>query len=65
MLHELHQQFVVKQTIQWLVVEGDANLYEILQSLKFEYGEDLKWLLPYPGDWYILKIPDCTDEAIL
>jgi len=23
--------------------------------LKFEYGEELKWLLPYPGDWHMLK----------
>ena len=55
MLHELHQQYVVKQNHKWLVVEGDGKIYEILQSLKFEYDEELKWLLPYPGDWHMLK----------
>ena len=55
MWHELHQQYVVKQNHMWLVVEGDGKIYEILQSLKFEYGEELKWLLPYPGDWHMLK----------
>ena len=36
------------------MVEGDAKLYEILQSLKFEYGNELKWVIPYPGDWHTL-----------
>ena len=38
-----------------MIVEGDAKLYEIFQSLKLEYGDELKWLLVYPGDWHILK----------
>ena len=36
-------------------MEGDGKIYEILHSLKFEYGEELKWFLPYPGDWHMLK----------
>ena len=55
MLHELHQQYVVEQNHRWLIVEGDAKIYEILQSLKFEYGEELLWVIPYPGDWHMLK----------
>ena len=55
MLHELHQQFIVEQNHKWLIVEGDGKIYEILQSLKFEYGEELKWVLPFPGDWHMLK----------
>ena len=39
---------------EYLVVEGDAKLYEILQSLKFEYDSELKWVVPYPGDWHTL-----------
>ena len=38
-----------------VIVEGDAKLYEIFQSLKLEYGDELKWLLIYPGDWHLLK----------
>ena len=29
-------------------------MYELLQSLKFEYNEELGWLIPYPGDWHML-----------
>ena len=31
--------------IRLLVVEGDAKVYEMLQALKFEYGEELEWLI--------------------
>lgn len=27
----------------------------MLQSLKYEYGEELDWTLPFPGDWHLLK----------
>ena len=30
-------------------------LLKRLQSIKKEYGNDLKWLLPFPGDWHLLK----------
>lgn len=26
-----------------------SSVYDVLQSLKFEYGDDLKWLIVYPG----------------
>ena len=55
MLHDLHKQYIEEQHQQWLLVEGDAKVYEILKALKFEYGEELKWLIPYPGDWHMLK----------
>lgn len=40
-------------TMQLLV--GDAKIYTILQDLKVTYGEELEWLIPYPGDFHILK----------
>ena len=55
MLHTLHADYIVEQSKQILIVEGDAKVYEILQSLKFEYGEELQWVIPYPGDWHLLK----------
>ena len=54
MLHDLHSQYIDQQGRQYLVVAGDAKVYELLQSLKFEYGEDLNWLIPFPGDFHLL-----------
>ncbi len=36
------------------MLTGDAKIYDVFQSLKHEYGAELKWLLPYPGDWHLL-----------
>ena len=55
MLHDLHQKYIVEQNRQWLLVEGDNKVYEIMQALKYEYGEELQWVLPYPRDWHSLK----------
>ena len=33
LLHDLHEQFIVSQNMKWLVLEGDAKLYEIVKSL--------------------------------
>ena len=55
MLQNLHQKFIEGQGLEHLLVTGDAKLYNILQALKHEYGEELHWLMPYPGDWHILK----------
>ena len=55
MLHDLHRKYIVDGNRQWLLVEGDNKVYEILQALKCEYSEELQWVLPYPGDWHLLK----------
>ena len=54
LLHDLHQRFIADKDMQWLVLEGDAKLYEIMKSLQFEYGDELSWVIPYPGDWHML-----------
>ena len=54
LIDDLHKEYIVENKQQWLIVEGDAKTYEILKSLKCEYGEDLSWLIPYPGDWHML-----------
>ena len=54
-LHDLHEFYIVHQQKDCLVLEGDGKVYEVLQSLKFEYGDELKWVIPYPGDWHLLK----------
>ena len=52
--HTLREKFIVAQGMRWLVVEGDAKLYATVKSLKFEYGEELSWMIPYPGDFHLL-----------
>ena len=37
-----------------IVLEGDAKLYEVIKSLQFEYGQELSWVIAYPGDWHML-----------
>ena len=37
------------------MVVGDQKIFMQMQRLKRQYGADLDWLLPYPGDWHVLK----------
>ena len=37
------------------MVVGDCKTYEHLRKLKYEYGTDLEWLIPFPGDWHTCK----------
>ena len=48
-----YDEFKVGSDIRHLVVAGDAKTYAHLQSLKLDYGSDLDWLIPFPGDWHI------------
>ena len=38
-----------------LLVVVNGTTYIHLVNLKNEYGDDLQWMIPYPGDWYLLK----------
>ena len=58
-MFDLHQRFIKQQGKQFMVLTADAKLYEVLQSLKHEYGEELSWVLPYLGIGICL--PKCTD----
>ena len=40
--------------MRWLVVVGDAKLYEVIKSVKFEYGKELSWVIPYARDFHLL-----------
>ena len=44
-----------KKKIKYLVVVGDGKTYKHLRKLKYEYGSELEWLIPFPGDWYTCK----------
>lgn len=54
-LSDLHCEYIRKEQNQFLVLEGDAKIFELIQTIKYEYGADLSWLIPYPGDWHLLK----------
>ena len=51
-LFDLHLQFIEGPGKEHLVLKADAKLYEVIQSLKYEYGDEV---LPFPGDWHLLK----------
>ena len=53
-LGNLHRIFVKDLKQKWVIVVGDAKTYDLLYSLRIEYGNHLNWLLPFPGDWHIL-----------
>ena len=38
-----------------VLLEGNQATYERLQCIKAEYGNDLAWMYPFPGDWHFLK----------
>ena len=54
MLGKMYKTFVVQQNQKWLLVVGDAKTYDIIKSIRAEYGDQMKWLIPWPGDWHIL-----------
>lgn len=57
-LHTLSVQqdkLQVGTKLNFLGVVGDGKTYDHLHTLKIEYGADLNWLIPLPGDWHILK----------
>ena len=50
----LYKEYIVTTGAAHLVVAGDAKTYLRLKELKQEYGDELKWLLPFIGDWHVL-----------
>ncbi|XP_071951903.1 uncharacterized protein [Antedon mediterranea] len=54
-LSMLYTKYDIGNSRDQLVVVGDGKTYDILMNLKREYGTDLDWMLPYIGDWHLLK----------
>ena len=50
----LHNSNKNGKGLEWVILEGNAKIYEILKCLTFEYGEDLSWLIKYRGDFHML-----------
>ena len=55
-LKYLHTTFILNLGFRWLIVVGDAKTYDILQSLRRQYGSQIQWLLPFPGILYNYKV---------
>ena len=51
----LQERLEIGTSVTHLGVVGDGKTYDHLHALKVEYGEELNWLIPLPGDWHILK----------
>ena len=51
----MHDTYEIGKKLKHLVVVGDGKTYEHLVKIKDEYGSELSWLLPFPGDWHILE----------
>ena len=54
-ISDLYTKHMVAHNHKFLVLEGDAKVWDIMQLIKREYGSDLDWLIPMPGDWHLLK----------
>ena len=52
---KLHKEYGVGIRADNLVVVGDQKTYTRLQELKHTYGSELEWLIPFVGDWHVLK----------
>lgn len=51
-INDLYTEFIVTKKQTMVLLEGDQATYERLQSLKAEYGSDLSWCIPFPGNWH-------------
>ena len=51
----IQERLEVGNKVKYLAVIGDGKTYDHLHTLKVEYGQELNWLIPMPGDWHILK----------
>ena len=51
----LYESFNINKSLNHLVIAGDGATIRLLLNVKREYGEALDWVIPYLGDWHILK----------
>lgn len=54
-INSIYVEFIKTNKKKWIILEGDQDTYYRLQLLKTEYGNDLSWMIPMPGDWHFLK----------
>lgn len=54
-LEELYQKFNIGSEVKHLVLVGDGKTYDFLVKLKYEYWNELNWLIIFQSDWHLLK----------
>ena len=54
-LHDLCNRFQISTHLNHLIVIGDMKTFEYIMKVKIELGSSMDWVIPYPGDWHILK----------
>ena len=54
MLNDIYVDLKINKRFKYLVIVGDAKVYEQLLKIKEEYGMAMNWLIPFIGDWHLL-----------
>ncbi|XP_072039332.1 uncharacterized protein [Amphiura filiformis] len=54
-LNDLHGKFEVSKRVNHMIIVGDLKTFYYLMKLKLKYGSGLDWVVPYLGDWHVLK----------
>ena len=54
-LDELHHTFQVSKKINHLFIVGDLKTYEYIMNAKRDRGKSMDWVVPYVGDWHVMK----------
>ena len=54
-LSKISNDLSINKQIKYLVVFSDGKIYDQLIKLKAERKDELKWLLPFIGDWHTLN----------
>lgn len=54
-ISKLYSEYKVGTDTDYLVVAGDQKTFSRLCEIKHAYGRDLDWLIPFLGDWHLLK----------
>ena len=49
-INNIYTEFILPNKKKCLLIEGDQDTYNRLQLIKKEYGNDLSWMIPIPGD---------------
>ncbi len=53
-ISRLQKIFVQELNQKYVIIVGDAKRYNLLQEIRYEYKSQLKWMIPFPGDWHVL-----------
>ena len=51
----LYDTFQINKCTNHLVIAGDGATIKLLYDIKSEYGKALDWVIPFLGDWHVLK----------